>query len=69
MHTDLLTGHAPAYIKRQSPLLITLTYHFSQTNPVQTDLLQHNTVKPDAVTLALLMIHNAADHCVEQIQQ
>lgn len=69
MHTDLFTGHAPAYIKRQSTLLITLTYHFSQTNPVQTDLLLHNTVKPDAVTLALLMIHNAANHWVRHIQQ
>lgn len=57
MHTDLLTGHAGANINRQSPLLIILTYLFHQTNPVQTDL----TVKPDAVTLALLMIHNAAD--------
>lgn len=46
MHTNLLTGHVPAYIKRQFSLLITLTYLFSQTNPVCTGFIpQQNTVR------------------------
>lgn len=57
----LLTVPAPAYIKRQFPALITLTYLFYQPNPVKTHWQQLNTVRSDAVTLALLMIDNAAD--------
>lgn len=60
----LLTVPAPAYIKRQFPVLITLTYLIYQSNAVQTHWQQPNTVRSDTVTLSLLMIDNAADRPV-----
>lgn len=64
VYMHLLTVPAPAHIRRQFPALITLAYLFYQTNPVQTHWQQPNTVRSDAVTLALLMIDNAADRPV-----